>query len=75
MKMITVISYLIELHLEFSLSFIFFRTDKYFLLEDICITSSRLNALNSGSVLNTINGNRLLYTMKSHFAAFGRISH
>ena len=33
----------------------------------------RVNALNSGYVLNT--GNGLLYTMMSHFAAFDRITH
>ena len=32
-----------------------------------------VNALNFGSVLNT--GNRLLYTIMSHVAAFGRITH
>ena len=33
----------------------------------------RVNALNSASELNT--GNRLLYTIMSQFAAFGRITH
>ena len=33
----------------------------------------KVNAQNFGSLINT--GNMLLYTMMSHFAAFGRIGH
>ena len=34
---------------------------------------NRVKALNYGSALNI--GNRLLYIMMNHFAAFGRITH
>ena len=40
---------------------------------DPIINEYRVDALNFGSVLNTAN--RLLYTMMSHYAAFGRIGH
>ena len=43
------------------------------LLVNVYNTPNRVKALNSGSVLNT--GNRLLYTIMSHFAAFGCIGH